>query len=585
MKKLLLAVAGALLLWAGAAAVEDVPSQSSLMDKATEYNTKQAKYLQDNVLDKILGPSRGIVIVDVEFGVETKVTRTEARERKVEKKKKLNDIEYLLPGVPNPKSVAAEQAPAEAKEETGQAAQTRVDVRTVIRRIIVTVLYDEKVGKDKLDIVKDAITSTLKIDGKRGDRIDFKKTQFTRGFMEEILRPRVLIPLMLALLVLIFLFGPVASFMRSFIKNMKERGGTEVTVDSKFDSGPEGDAAGGAGGMSQAELEALEREKKKYVPFDYITDDNIKKLAYLIRLEPAQTVALVVSYLKPDYVKEVLNSLTPESQANVAIEMATIRSLSQEDVQKVDTYIKEKIEFLIGGINHLLEVLDQADKVTQNNILDYLRNEKPDLYEKVRAFIIMFEDIPNFPDQAMQVIIRELKSQEMARALRNAPDDVMSKFLANMSANAAAILKEEMEYGRPLTEQEIDDDRRKVIATVKQLEKDGKISIRAKINTDVIEGYEAAPAETAAEGNFDDYYAAGVQFYDAGQYEEAMQYFEYCDGLGPAPAALYQYMGNTYYTLGRTQEAIGAFEKALAANPGDEDLRAWLAAQKNAIGG
>jgi flagellar motor switch protein FliG len=571
---------------------EEQPSQMSLLDQAAKFNKEHAEYLQQYVLDKILGPGRGIVIVDVELGVETRVTHQEAREHKVDKKKKLNEVDYLLPGVPNPKSVAQEQAPAESKEETGQSTQTNVDVRTVIRRLIVTVLYDETLSKDKLDIVKDAISATLKFDFKRGDKIDFKKTKFTRGFVEELLRPQVLIPLVLAVLILLFLFGPVASFLRSFIKTMKDKGGTEVTVDSKFDGGPEGDDknGAGAGGLSQSELDALEREKKKYIPFDYITDDNIKKLAYLIRKEPAQTIALVVSYLKSEYVKEILNSLTPEIQANVAIEMATIRSLSQDDVMQVDNYIKEKIEFLIGGIFHLLEVLDQVDKVSQNNILDYLRNEKPELYEKVRKFIIMFEDIPEFPDQAMQVVIRELKTQDLARGLRNASPEIMNKFFANMSANATAILKEEMEYGRPLTEPEIEEERRKIMNTIKQMEKEGKVFIREKPKGDVIEGFEAESSAPAAEESTDgnqlnDYYNAGVQFYEAGQYNEALQYFEYCVELGSESAALHQYLGNAYFTLGRTSDAITSFEKALALNPGDESLRNWLAEQKNVIGG
>ena len=120
---------------------------------------------------------------------------------------------------------------------------------TIIKKLIVTVLYDEKVPKERLDIVKDAIMSSMKINLKRGDKIDFKKTKFTQGFMDELLKPQVLIPLVIALLLLFFLFGPFASILRSFVKTLRERGGTEVTVDSKFEgSGGDEDGKGGAGG-------------------------------------------------------------------------------------------------------------------------------------------------------------------------------------------------------------------------------------------------------------------------------------------------------------------------------------------------
>jgi tetratricopeptide (TPR) repeat protein len=270
-------------------------------------------------------------------------------------------------------------------------------------------------------------------------------------------------------------------------------------------------------------------------------------------------------------------------QAKVALEMATIRSMDEGQVKKIDDYIKEKIEFLIGGISHLLEVIDQVDKVTQNNIFDYLRDEKPDLYEKVRKFVIMWEDIPNFPDQAMQVIIRELKTQEMAKALRNAGTDVLNKFFANMSANAAAILKEEMEYGRPLTDVEIEEERKRIMILIKQLESASRIFIREKPKTDVLEGFEDTSEAPAEGGAFEEYYNAGTQYYDSAQYEEALSYFEYCVQVDPGQPGLHQYLGNTYYALGRTAEAIASFEKALELNPEDQNLRTWLVEQKNAI--
>ncbi len=405
---------------------QDDSQQNNLMDKEAKFEKDKAEYLQSFVLDKILGPGKAIVIVDVQMGTETKVTKQEANQKKSERKKRLGEVEYLLPGVPNPKSVAQESAPGESKEETGQAQETKVQVLTVIKKLIVTVLYDEKITQDKLDIVKDAIMSSMKIDVKRGDKIEFKKTKFTQGFVDELMKPQILVPIIFAMMLLFFLFGPVASFLRSFVKTMREKGGTEVTVDSKFEGAGDEEGKGGGGGngaLTASELEALEKEKKKYHPFDYINDENLKRMVYLIRREPPQSVALVVSYLKPEYVREVLNALTPEMQAKVALEMATIRSMDEEQVKKIDDHIKEKIEFLIGGISHLLEVIDQVDKVTQNNIFDYLRNEKPELYDKVRKFVLMWEDIPNFPDQAMQVIIRELKTQDMAKALRNASSE------------------------------------------------------------------------------------------------------------------------------------------------------------------
>ncbi len=552
-------------------------AEISLLEQESKFEKDKSDYLQQNVVDKILGPGNAVVIVDVELGIETKVTNQGAKEKKTERKKRLGEVEYLLPGVPNPKSVANESQPGESKEETGAAEETKTESKTVIKKLQVTVLYDEKIVQEKLDTVKEAIINFLKLDPKRGDKIEFKKTKFTSGFFEEMMKPLILIPLIIALLVLFFLFGPLASFFRNYVRTLAEHGGTEVTVDSKFE-GDKGDeeGAGGAGGGGVGEGILGEGDGKKYIPFEYINDDNLKRLVYLVKREPPETISLVVSYLKPEYVKELLNALTPELQAKVATEMATIRSLDMDDVQKVDNYIKEKIEFLIGGLYHLLNVLDKVDPITQSNIFEYLKNEKPDLYEMVRKFVLMFDDIPNFPDQAMQVIIRELKTQDMAKALRNAEPEIMNKFLANMSTNASAILKEEMEYGRPLTDAEVEEGRKQLMDVVKKLEAENKIFLREKPKSGVLEGLEAGSNDNTS---YNEYYQAGVGSYEAGEYDAALPYLEYCTQLDPTQPAGFQYLGAAYYALGRTAEAVAAYEKVVELDPTNEELKNWLASQ------
>ncbi len=581
---------------AAAAASSEFQTQTSMMDQEAKFEKEKAEYLQQYVLDKILGPGKAIVIVDIELGVETKTINQAAKERKTERKKRLGDVEYLLPGIPNPKSVSQESAPGESKEESGQAEETKYEMRTIIKKLMVTVLYDEKVLKDKLDAVRDAITVSMKIDLKRGDVIEFKKTKFTPNFFDEMMKPQILIPGILAVLLLFFLFGPVSSFLRSYVQTIRERGGTEVTVDSKFEGGPgdkedeQQDGMGGGGGIGAggmlSEEEQEDGEKEKYIPFNYVNDENLRQLIYLIRREEPKMIALVVSYLKAEYVREILSSLAPELQAQVAMEMAMVKLVTEEQLMEYDADLKKKIDYVIGGLDHLLEVLEKVDKKTLDNILDYLKNENPDLYEKVRKFIITFDDIPIFPDQAMQVIIRELKSENLARALRNAPAEIMNKVFANMSASAAAILKEEMEYGRPATPEEVDEERKKILELVKQLEKDGKVFIREKPKSAILEGGgELISDEKPAvdQETFNQYFNAGVEYYEAGQNEEALGYFEYCEQLDPTSEAVCQYLGNAYYALGRTPEAIQAYEKALIINPANQDLKTWLDEQKSRI--
>ena len=156
---------------------------------------------------------------------------------------------------------------------------------------------------------------------------------------------------------------------------------------------------------------------------------NLKGLAYLLRKEEPWITTLVISYLKPEFAKEVFASMPPELQARVAVETATIRQTSLEQVMSIDEYVKKKIDFVLGGLENLLKILNEADKATRENILDYLRNEKPQLYERVREEVVLFEDILKFPDAAIQGIVREVGTESLSRAMRGAPPDILEQIL------------------------------------------------------------------------------------------------------------------------------------------------------------
>lgn len=329
---------------------------------------------------------------------------------------------------------------------------------------------------------------------------------------------------------------------------------------------------------------------EKFVPFSYIDDKNLPRLIYLISREPPETIAIVVSYLKPEHVKQVLTPLPAELQAKVAMSMAAVKQTSEAEVRALDKTIKEKIDYVVGGLQSLLKVLDDVDYKIRDNILEYLKNERPHLYEKVRRYILTFEDTVNFPDDALQAVVRELKAENLARALRDAPPQVTEKFFNNMSKGAAALLKEEMEYSRALTQDQVAEERQKILAVAKKLEAEGRIHIREKATDDFLEWEDiealsgiqqslsrpAAALPAADPVKAREYLAAGAQFYAEAKYTEALSYFQYAAQLDPASVEAQQYLGNCHYALNQLPEALAAFEQAAALAPQDMALRQWV---------
>lgn len=590
-----------------------------LLEQETKFEREKAEYLQQNVLDKILGPGNAVVIVDVELGLESRTVQMGMEKQKGDVKKSGSEesgqkppappARVLVPGVPMPKSAfqldeTNQSATGESKAAGGQMQQRRLETRTTIKKLMVTVLYDRQVLPVKLQAVKAAIVALLKT---TDSQMVFTPTDFTKSGWERILTPEWLIPLVLALWLMLFLWGPLAKFFKRLNAALEDKtqrieqttkmeSETEEESSEENEGEQDGQGGGGAGGLGpdglplNPEDEKEEEEMKKFEPFKYVNESNLKGLAYLLRKEEPWIIALVLTYLKPEFAKEVFTSFPPELQGRVAVETGTIRQTSLEQVMSIDEYVKKKIDFVLGGLENLLRILNESDKATRENILEYLRNEKPALYERVREEVILFEDIVKFPDAALQGIVREVGTEALSRALRGAPPEFMNKFFSNMSAGAAALLKESMDYGRPLTSDQIEEERKRLIDLIVRLEREQKINIRKKRKAGILEGEEAAddseplaisggakPAAAAVQdpARAREYFQAGAALYEQGCFAEAVAKFHQAIQAQADFWQAYQYLGTVYSAQGMVNEAAGAYERMCELNA-DPSLRAWF---------
>ena len=667
----------ALLVWTSAlrpASAGIIAPDLALMQEQTRIKTDSEQRILRDVLDPILGKGKAAPFVDVEMEIKAESEESTRSGMGISEKYKEKapaprggmQTTFVLPGIPKPKTITQQQQTPE-KPEMSQAQQAqqvkgveeqRFALNPVFKRLQVTVIHDDSVLKDKaqVDLVRARIVDAMGQYKLAPDQVAFRPTKFDKpplvDWREDFKKPSVYLPLLYALLLLMFLsflFGPLTRFFKQYVAALREKKSGEYEVLNKSeDEGKDGEEENDESleELTKGELDIMlgrkppepppappeeDESMKKFEPFTYITEENFKRLGnlFLVRQDEPWLVAVVLTYLKPDIARATLTSLPVEMQAKVAIEALKIRQVTREQLMAIDADIKESVDFVVGGMERLTQLLDEADTLTRANILQYLKNEKPEVYQRVRLFILTFEDVVTFPDRDMQTIVREMKTEAMAKALQGAPPDVVNKFLSNMSTGAASLLKESIEYAQGLTAAQVEEERSKIMDVIKVLEKEGKINVRQgrgeafsgfheEVASERSEKYEprtraaeqavaqllndtnagpaggggaaagapaqarSTPAPAAVPGQAaqaQPYFQAGVQSHDAGQFPEAVQYLEYAMSLDPSLWQAKQYLGNCYVQLGRASEAIAQFEAVLAVNP-DPGLRQWVDGMK-----
>lgn len=633
--------------------------------------------IQRDVLDPILGKGKAAPFVDVEMEIKLESEESMRSGMGVSEKYKEKapgpkggmQTTFVLPGIPKPKTITQgpetpdrpEASQAQQAQQMKGVQEERFALKPTFKRLQVTVIHDDTV----LDPIKDAARLTQvreRIVDAMGqyqltqDKVVFRPTKFDKpplvDWREDFKKPSVYLPLLYALLFLLFLwflFGPLSRFFRQYVSALREAKKGEFEVLNKAeDKGEDGENEGDdtLEELTKGELDIMlgrkppeplpappeedEDAMKKFEPFTYITEENFKRLAnlFLVRQDEPWLVTVVLSYLKPEIARATLTLLPVELQAKIAIESLKLRQVTREQLMAIDADVKESVDFVVGGMERLTQMLDEADTLTRANILEYLKNEKPDVYQRVRKFILTFEDVVGFPDRDMQTIVRELKTESMAKALQGAAPDIVNKFLSNMSAGAASLLKESIEYAAGLTPAQIEEERSKIMDVVKVLEKGGKVNVRQsrgdafsgfheEVASDSGEKYAPrtraaeqavatllgsgggptgvsaappqaalpAPAPAVSQAQAEaakPYLDAGIQYHDAGRFQEAAQYLEYALAQDGSLWQGRQYLANCYVQLGRNKDAIAQFEQVLLVNP-DPGLRQWVDGMKGSV--
>jgi len=220
-------------------------------------------------------------------------------------------------------------------------------------------------------------------------------------------------------------------------------------------------------------------------PFDYIRRCHPIDLLNIIQQEHPQVIALILSYLEPNKASIMLQNLPAELRSDITRRIACMDSIEPETLREVERVLEKKLSTLsaedywrnAGGLPAVVEILNLVDREVEKQVIENLEDEDPELAEEIKKRMFIFEDIVMLNDHYIQKILRNVDSQELAKALFNVDSEVQNKIFRNFSKRAEAMLKEDMIYMGPLKLKDIEEAQQKIVSIIRKLEEDGEISL------------------------------------------------------------------------------------------------------------
>lgn len=219
-------------------------------------------------------------------------------------------------------------------------------------------------------------------------------------------------------------------------------------------------------------------------PFEFIRKTDASQLLNFIQDEHPQTIALILSYLSSSQSSQIISSLPPDTQADVARRIAQMDRTSPDVIKEVEKVLERKLSSLVnqdytivGGVDSIVDILNTVDRGTEKHIMETLEIEEPELADEIRRKMFVFEDILSLDDKSIQRVLREVDNNELAVALKGSTEEVQNVIFNNLSQRLSTMIKEDMDYMGPIRMKDVEEAQQKIVNIIRKLEDSSEIII------------------------------------------------------------------------------------------------------------
>ena len=226
------------------------------------------------------------------------------------------------------------------------------------------------------------------------------------------------------------------------------------------------------------------RQSQVRAPFEFLRHADPRQVLNFLSNEHPQTIALVLATCRSRLIG--LRGLPDELQRDVSIRIATLSAIAPDVVARIESQLERRLSSVIkgpseshtaDGVQTLIDILNRSDRTTERSIFEGLEAHDSELADEVRSRMFVFEDIVSLDDRAVQLVLRQVESKDLATALKGVRDEVRSKIMNNISERAAANLAEEIVLLGSVRLKMVEEAQGGIVRVIRALEESGEVTV------------------------------------------------------------------------------------------------------------
>jgi flagellar motor switch protein FliG len=217
--------------------------------------------------------------------------------------------------------------------------------------------------------------------------------------------------------------------------------------------------------------------------WDKLGNVNEAVLANYLKNEYPQTVAVVLSKVKPDHAARVLAMLPDSFAMEVVMRMLRMESIQRDVLDGVERTLRAEFMSNLARSTRrdahevMADIFNNLDRAAETRFLAALEERNREAAERIKALMFTFDDLQRLSPSAMQVLLRNVDKEKLPLALKGASEKLRDMFFRCLSERAGKMLRDDIESLGPVKLRDVDDAQAAVVLMAKELAAAGDLDI------------------------------------------------------------------------------------------------------------
>jgi flagellar motor switch protein FliG len=204
--------------------------------------------------------------------------------------------------------------------------------------------------------------------------------------------------------------------------------------------------------------------------------------SYLMKEHP-QTIALVLSKVKPSCAAKVMAQLPNDLRNQLMRRMLSFKPMVDETMRIIERTLHEDFMVNLGRNmqedthSRMADIINKMERDHMEDVLQNLSDTRPKSAEVLRSLLFTFEDIIKLPPRSRMMIFDQVPTEQVVLALKGTDREFRDAILSSLASRARRLVESELNSSEPSPQRDVADARRAIADLALEMAGRGEIEL------------------------------------------------------------------------------------------------------------